>query len=233
MSHTPDTKYRLSKSKIAAFEHCPKRLWLQIHHRELGKFDAATLARFRFGHEVGERARFVVPDGILVDPLPDIPAALARTAELLTLVPPRPIFEATFQHEDVLVCVDILDPDGEGGWRAIEVKATSRVGSHHLADLATQVWTMLGCGVKVSSAAIRHIDGRINWARPDIAAVKFQTTDVSRYLGPLIDQLPALADAARTMVRGEQPHRVVGRHCERPFACEFRDHCRGSVREWQ
>jgi hypothetical protein len=223
---SPDTKYRLSKSKIAAFEHCPKRLWLQIHHRDLGKFDAATLVRFKFGHEVGERARFMIPDGILVDPLPDIPAALARTAELMKLDPPRSIFEATFQHEDVLVCVDILQPDGHGGWQAIEVKATGRVGSHHLADLATQVWAMLGCGVKVSSAAIRHLDGRVNWARPDIAGIKFQTTDVSSYLAPFLRERAPLAEAARITVRGNEPNRAVGPHCERPFACEFRDHCR-------
>ncbi|MBX9640097.1 MAG: hypothetical protein K2X97_10305, partial [Mycobacteriaceae bacterium] len=47
---------RLSKSKIAAFEHCPRRLWLQIHRRDLAKFDEATLVRFQCGHYVGELA---------------------------------------------------------------------------------------------------------------------------------------------------------------------------------
>jgi hypothetical protein len=218
-------KYRLSKSKIAAFEHCPRRLWLQIHRRDAGRFDAETLARFQFGHDVGNRARFVVPNGVMIEAEPDIQAALDRTAELMALGPVSPIFEATFQRDDVLVRVDILEPDGHGGWRAIEVKASSRVKAYQLADLATQIWVMRGCDVDVSAAIIRHLAGPIAWRRPDIASVRFQDTDVTVPIKRYIAGRASVAAAARAAVHGPEIEREIGPHCQRPFSCEFRAYC--------
>lgn len=221
---SPDP-YRLSKSKIAAFEHCPLRLWLQVHHRAAGQFAPDTLTRFQFGHDVGRKARFLVPNGILVDDMPDVAAAIRRTAELLAQQPAQPIFEATFQREDVVVCVDIVEPDGAGAWRAIEVKAARRVKSYQLADLATQIWVMRGAGVQVSQAVIRHLANRVNWDRLDIGAVRFEDTDVTPRIERFIVRRPALIAAARDTVRGSLPHRPMGAHCTRPFACEFQRHC--------
>ncbi len=219
------TKYRLSKSKIAAFEHCPKRLWLQVHRRHVGRFDADTLTRFQFGHDVGARARFVIPSGVMVKDVPDMQSALSRTAELISRGPIQPIFEATFQREDVLVRVDILEPNGQGGWRAIEVKASSRVRAYHLADLATQVWVMQGCGVDISQAVIRHLAGPIAWRRPEIAAVRFQDADVTASIRRYVATRAAVAAAARAAVWGPEVQRDMGSYCQRPFSCEFQAHC--------
>ena len=107
----------------------------------------------------------------MVDAESDIQAALDKTAELMKRGPIQPIFEATFQHEDVLVRVDILEPDQHGGWQAIEVKASTRVKAYQLADLATQIWVMQGCGVTVSQklrpfeAAIQ-CGTRLSWWKP-------------------------------------------------------------------
>jgi hypothetical protein len=78
-----DERYRLSKSKIAAFEHCPKRLWLQVHARHLSKFDGETLRRFQFGHDVGRLARFRVRNGVLMETGSDMQAALQLTTKLI------------------------------------------------------------------------------------------------------------------------------------------------------
>jgi hypothetical protein len=222
---TASSKYRLSKSKIAAFEHCPKRLWLQIHRRHVGRFDADTLTRFQFGHDVGARARFVIPEGVMVEDVPDMQAALDRTAELIARRPIQPIFEATFQREDVLVRVDILEPDAQGGWRAIEVKASSRVRAYHLADLATQVWVMQGCGVTISRAIMRHLAGPIAWRRPDVASVRFQDADVTTSIRRYVASRAAVAAAARGAIRGPDIKRDMGTYCQRPFSCEFQAYC--------
>ena len=47
----------LSKSKLLAFLQCPKRLWLEIHHKDLRQDSAATQASFDVGHQVGDIAR--------------------------------------------------------------------------------------------------------------------------------------------------------------------------------
>ncbi|WP_164155286.1 hypothetical protein [Sandarakinorhabdus rubra] len=222
---TSEVLYRLSKSKLASFEHCPKRLWLQIHRREEARFDPDTLARFRIGHGVGAKAQQLVPDGIMVEAVPDIQAALERTASLLANEPSRPIFEATFQREDVLVRADILEPDGQGGWRAIEVKASTRVKPYQLADLATQVWVMQGCGVSVTGAFIRHLAESIMWTRPDMSAVRFRDTDVTLPIRRYLENRAAVAAAARKAIRGPEIELEMGRHCQSPFKCEFQEHC--------
>src|SRR5687768_13257076 len=69
-------RYGLSKSRIAAFEQCPKRLWLQVHRPETGVVDPDTQAKFEIGHEVGELARTFYPDGVMVEDETDMRAAL-------------------------------------------------------------------------------------------------------------------------------------------------------------
>lgn len=228
MSSAPDNKYRLSKSKIAAFEHCPKRLWLQVHKRDAARFDEGTLARFRFGHDVGRKAQFAVPEGVLIDTGFDMPAAIARTKELMSEPDRRPIFEATFQYQDVLIRADILMPDAGDSWRLIEVKASSRPKSYQFADVATQLWTMINSGVDVSAAVIRHLARPVVWSRPDIAAVTFCDANVSGAVARQLTSRSAVAAEARRIVRGPQPTRPVGAHCYRPFGCEFRNHCRST-----
>lgn len=223
---TASPRHRLSKSKIAAFEHCPRRLWLQVHRREEARFDPDTLARFRFGHEVGAHAASLVPDGIMVEAIPNIQAALDRTAELVRDNHRRPIFEATFLHENVLVRVDILEPAANGSWRAIEVKASVRVKAYQLADIATQVWVMRGCGLQISQAVIRHLAPSFSWHRPDVGALEFADADVTRAIGRYVQTRTTVTHAASCAVDGAEIHRDTGLHCHRPFSCEFRRYCK-------
>ena len=114
-------RHGLSKSRITAFEQCPKRLWLQVHARELAVEDAGAEARFAAGHAVGEEAcrqcAEVHGGGVMVEAEPDLAAALAATRALLDGGHAAPIFEATFEHQGVLVRCDVLEPDGaDGGW---------------------------------------------------------------------------------------------------------------------
>lgn len=226
MTSAPIRRHRLSKSKIAAFEHCSKRLWMQIHRRNEGVFDAETLARFQFGHDVGARARFSVAGGVMVEAEPDLAAAIEYTAALLISPAPKPIFEATFQHEDVLVRVDILIPLENGSWQAIEVKAATRAKSTHLADLATQIWVMRGCGVHIEKATIRHLAGPVSWHAPNIGSIRFADTDVTDHIGRFVRDRASTADLAHSVANGPQPEKPIGLHCRRPFVCEFQAACR-------
>jgi hypothetical protein len=75
---------RLSKTKLTAFEICPRRFWLQIHRPDLKQHDARTLKVFAAGHLVGKLARARYPNGVLVsENHKEIDVALARTAELV------------------------------------------------------------------------------------------------------------------------------------------------------
>lgn len=56
----------MSKSKIAMFEQCPKRLRLSVHARTWPSRMMARKPRITTGHEVGVIARAPLPDGVMV-----------------------------------------------------------------------------------------------------------------------------------------------------------------------
>ena len=117
-------RYGLSKSKISAFEQCPKRLWLQTHKAEVAPVNESADARFATGNAVGDLACELCPNGIMVKAEPDLQAALGRTQELLESGHHDAIFEATFQHDGVLIRADIMEHDGSDGWHVAEVKSS-------------------------------------------------------------------------------------------------------------
>ena len=101
-------KAGLSKSRIAEFEQCAKRLWLSTYRRELAEEDPGARAGFAVGNEVGRIARDLSVGGIIVDAQPDLVAALAETSQLLADGHRAPIYEATFQHDGILIQAELL-----------------------------------------------------------------------------------------------------------------------------
>ena len=216
---------RLSKSKIAAYEICPRRLWLQIHRPSLGQFDADTLRVFAAGHMVGELARARYPHGILVSEGPrEIDVALARTAELLHAPVQRPIFEGAFMRDNVIIRADILEPDGWGGWKLAEVKNSGSVKSYQLRDVASQSWVMSGNNVCLSSVIIRHVQRPVRSANSLVRA-RFIDADVTADIRSLVAGRQRVVDEAKSVAQSAEPAIAPGPHCLRPFRCEYRHHC--------
>jgi CRISPR/Cas system-associated exonuclease Cas4 (RecB family) len=225
---SPPDQPRLSKSKIAALEHCPRRLWLQVHRRELGQFDEGTLALFQCGHYVGELARHRYAQGYLVaeDHL-QIPAAIARTQELLAATIRVPIFEAAFERDGVIIRADILEPDNWGGWRLIEVKNARDVRSYQVRDVATQAWVIQGNALCLSAAIVRHVERPLR-ATSRNPTVRFVDADVTTEAQRLVKDRQAIVNQARSVLEGGEPGTKPSGHCARP-SCEFRQHCFGQA----
>lgn len=219
----------LSKSKIAKFEQCPRRLWLAQYRPELASDDAAAEARFAVGHEVGAIACSLVPNGVMVEANPDLPAALDRTRELLVMQPRLPIFEATLEYDGVLVRIDILEPV-PGGWRLIEVKSASKIKEPYYSDLASQVWVARNSGLNVLSACIRHIDINFVLERQDDYRGLLRDTEMLDLIGELIAGREVLVrDARQILAGGDMPDVVCGAHCEKPYPCEFSCFCHADL----
>lgn len=218
--------FRLSKSKIASYQHCPKRLWLQVHRRELAEVDPATEKLLRAGHFVGEIARSRVPGGILI--AADhraIDAALTETRRLLNSPVLKPIFEAALQRDGVLIRADILEPDGWGGWRLIEVKNSGKVRPYQVRDVATQHWVATGAGLSIPSVVIRHVKRPLRDVDMRVHRTAFVDADVTSEAVRLAKLLPQIVVKARRVVAGPEPQPPAGMHCVRPFRCEFLNYC--------
>lgn len=147
----------LSKSRIIAWKQCPKRLWLQIHRRDLLEVSDDTEHRFQIGYEVGEVAQGFYPTGILIEDEDDLSAALKSTKAAMEAYPDLPIFEATFQHDGVLVRADLLLPTA-AGYRMAEVKSSTSVKPYHIDDCAVQAWVVKQNNIPLASIELAHID---------------------------------------------------------------------------
>lgn len=226
----PRHPHGLSKSRIAAFEQCPRRLWLGVHRPDLAEQGEGAQARFDTGHKVGAVACSLHPGGVMIEAEPNLAAALERTAQLIAQDHPGPLFEATFQHDGVLVRADILESDGPehdgaGGWSLAEVKSSTRAKDYHLGDIATQVWVLEQAGIALSAAAVRRIDTGFVLEREGDYAGLFADDDL---LGParrIAAGRAALVAEARAVLAGDEPCRAPGDHCSDPFPCEFAAHC--------
>lgn len=217
--------YRLSKSRIAAFEQCPRKLWLMTHAPHLAEPQEGAAERFAVGHAVGAEACEQCPGGVMIDAVPDLSAALATTSALLASGHRKPIFEATFQHEGVLVRCDILEPAGDDGWHLVEVKSSTKAKPEHLRDIATQVWVARGAGLRVVRASIRHLDSDFVLSRAGDYGGLFRDADVLAEIESLLADRPAIVAAATTMLRDVEPVCSTGNHCRKPYPCEFRAYC--------
>jgi hypothetical protein len=229
MSVQHSRRFGLSKSKIAAFEQCPKRLWLSVHRPELAQLSDGAEARFAAGHQVGAAACALLPDGVMVEAEPNLRAALETTRALLDDGHVTPIFEATLEHDGVLVRIDVLEPDGVGAWRMAEVKSSTSAKEYHLGDLATQLWVARGAGVPISSAVIRHLDNSFVLERHGDWIGLFADTDLMEAAETVVSQRAGVVLAARTTLAGTEPDIAPGHHCSQPFICEFAVHCHSAL----
>ena len=219
----------LSKSRIAAFEQCRRRLWLQVHLPQAATTKQhSAKERLKSGTEVGVVARTLVANGALVEAAPNMQAALNRTAELIALAD-RPIFEATLEHDGVLVRIDIFNPvsvDGEPAWELIEVKDSTSCKLYHVSDVATQLWVAENCGLKIANASVRHLNNGFVLKEYGNYAQLFKDAELYDDAKTIALDRRSLVQEARTVLGGEQPIWSTGAHCSTPSDCEFVAYCK-------
>lgn len=220
--------FGLSKSRITYFEQCPKRLWLSVHRPELAETDEGAEARFAAGHEVGAAACSLLSAGVMVEAEPDLAAALATTKALLESDREEPIFEATFQHDGVLVRVDILERSGLGGWHMAEVKSSTKPKDYHLNDLATQVWVAREAGVPIDTAAIRHLDTDFVLEADGSLDGLFFDSYLTSDINDRVETRAEVVAAARQTLAGAEPSILPGAQCN-GLPCNFAAYCEGAL----
>jgi len=216
----------LSKSKLVSAWQCPKRLHLEKHHPELGETSSSTEALFAVGNQVGEIAQqlYGTHESIEVPYTRRLSVAIRQTIELIEGGARFPIFEATLQHDGVLVRVDVLLPDGDD-WRVIEVKASTSVKDVHIVDCAIQYWVLRNVGLKLQSIALAHINNQFVYRGDGDYAGLIVEVDVTERVLELVDSVPELVAKARVAISGAVPDVPVGAHCSSPYDCQFQAHC--------
>ena len=217
----------LSKSKLISGSQCGKRLWLEKYQPDLVEHSAATEAMFAVGNEVGEIAQALFPEGVLVEHNFELDKALLQTEDLLAQAGAVTIFEATFQHEGVLIRADVFIRDEVGRVRVAEVKSSTQVKEYHENDCAIQLWVMEGCGIEVDRIELAHIDNTFIYPGGGDYHGLLHFADVTDVARSKQSFVPELVDEMRVVLDGPEPEIPMGPQCTSPFKCSFIDYCKG------
>ena len=218
----------LSKSRLMAFRQCPKRLWLSVHHPELQENSEDTEQRFEIGFQVGDIAQSLYPDGLLIEG-ENLAEALELTRQAIANHPDQPLFEATFQRDNVLIRADVLLPEA-GGYRLREVKASTRVKDEYYADCAIQAW-VTGASIPLTGVELAHVDNTFIYPGGGDYRGLLKPNVLDADLVNALPLVPGWIAEARATLAGPEPEIAIGSHCNTPYACPFQHHCTGDQKE--
>jgi hypothetical protein len=140
------------------------------------------------------------------------------------------LYEPAFYYDEVLSVLDILQHDANGDIHAIEVKSSSKIEDYYITDAALQYWVMANAGHAPKRFSLMHINksyvknGAIDlddfFTLHDITArVIEKQTWVTQHIEKL----------KQTLQTGLEPIQAIGKHCSKPFDCDFKTHCWGNL----
>ncbi len=218
----------LSKSRFQSGRQCHKRLWLEVHRRDLIQFSANSQARFDEGNRFGELSRELLGGGAVIEAGPlESERAQAETRALLeqpaTQVPR--IFEAAFEHDGVRVRADAL-LRGDAIDELVEVKSSASLKDEYLWDCAVQSWVMRGADLPLERIHVGHVNNQFVLEREGDYRGLLHQEDVTSRVEPLITQVPGIVRILEAVIAGEEPAIGTGKHCLDPYPCPFIEHCR-------
>src|SRR5271156_6680615 len=220
---------RISKSKFVAGVQCLKRLYLQVHQPGLAaELDEASKAVIEQGRQVGLVAQRAFPGGVIVDAGPtELAKAIKTTRDLVARSEAPAIFEATFQHDGVLVRTDVLKRSGRSGHHLIEVKSATAVKPQYAYDVAIQRHVLTGADVEIKQASLMHLnreyvfDGKEYDVSQLFVIAELKPKDsISE-----VEISDRLKEQFRILNRHKPPDIKPGKQCKDPVLCEFYDHC--------
>lgn len=222
---------RLSKSRLMSSLQCPRRVHLEVNQPGLARYSRQTEAAFALGHDIGDVAvqLYGAGEGRYIEyHAGSLAPALKQTRDLMDSLFREPIFEATLQHDGVLVREDVLlpvDAGGERSWRIVEVKASTRVKPEHVHDCAVQAWVHRESGYPLAAIALAHVDTSFVYAGDGNYDGLLLENDLSEQVFDLLPSVPLWVERAREAISGPLPEVAVGGQCKKPHACPFLHVC--------
>jgi CRISPR/Cas system-associated exonuclease Cas4 (RecB family) len=212
----------ISKSKYMNGLQCQRLLWLSVNQPEaIPPVDEETQFIFDQGHEVGNFAKMLFPEGIEVPHDSDM---VKKTHELIDQR--KTIFEASLSHNKTFAKPDILKPVGKEEWDLIEVKSSTQVKDEHIDDIAFQRYVLEGNGLRIRRCEEIFINNEYVRNGEIDPANLLKQEDVTELIS---QQLPLVESNVKEMHRIlslEKPPEVsIGSHCSDPQSCPLKEEC--------
>lgn len=222
-------KHILSKSTFIKGHQCFKALYLHKKRPFLrDRLSAEQLAKFKRGHQVGDLAQQLFPNGI--DVSPKSPAqyqkAAIQTQELINQGE-KVIYEATFQYNKVLIMLDILVKT-ETGWDAFEVKSSRSLSETYYTDASLQYYIITQSGMNLNSFSLVYVNEnyKLEKDKPFDLNAYFIKLEVSDELKKRQSEIAEQIEKQFHILNEKHsPTIEVGSHCFYPYPCDFQGFC--------
>jgi len=178
------------------------------------------------GHDVGMLARRLFPGGVEVCER-SLDQAIRTTRELVANREVPAIFEGAFEHDGVLVRVDVLHRRRDNRWRLVEVKSSTSVKEEQLDDVGIQYRVVSRCGVDLALVNLAHVNRDYVFDGGSIDPRKFfKIRNLTRRVQRLQPKLTFQLRAEFTVLNmPNAPDLPPGPHCTHPVTCEFFEQC--------
>ncbi len=226
-------KHLLSKSTFMRAVQCEKSLYLHKKRPFLrDKLSAEQRAKFQRGTRVGEIARELFPGGVnLASKSPSqYQQAVANTAKAIEQGQ-EVIYEASFQHDRVLVILDILVKNGNK-YQAYEVKSSAKVSATYVTDAALQYYVITNAGVELEDISLVHINTAYKRAEKLVPGELFSIMSVKQQVEEMQGEIADKIGSAKEVLKlRKSPKTDIGPHCFDPYPCDFIGHCWKNVKE--
>ena len=221
------SKSRLSKSTFIRGLQCEKSLYLYKHQYRLKDPTPSSLqAVFDQGTNIGLLAQELFPNGADASPENHFKMfeSVRKTQKFISQGESI-IYEATFLYNNVLAALDILVKDNDG-WKAYEVKSSTKVSETYIKDAAIQYHTITNSGVDLKDISIVHINNQ--YTRKGELDIHQLFTIESVY-DQVLEFLPRIPNEVRRLKNviesSEIPNVDIGPHCSDPYDCDFKGTC--------
>jgi hypothetical protein len=223
----------ISKSKFLSGLQCPKLIWTHYNAKDrIPAPDTATQALFDQGHNVGELAKSLFPNGI------EIGAGLVREFDEIFertregLKKRLPLFEPAFTARNAYARADILVPVGVDEWDIIEVKSTTEVKDVHLYDVAFQNFVFKEAGLRIRNCYLMQINNKYVRQGAIDPTQLFSKVDLTDHADSLYDDVDANLQEMFGIIDADmEPDVGIGIDCNDPYKCPLHDQCWSNVPE--
>ncbi len=239
----------LSKSKYISGIQCLKYLWYLVNDPDsIPPYDDAALFRFQQGHEVGEIAKKLYPEGVEIEHGNDIgtelkiaeimtglcsheklsgSSDLCKTGEKISATERIPLFEPAFSYKNSFARADILVPAEPDLWDIIEVKSSTSLKEINLHDISFQKYCYEGAGLKINRCYLMYINKDYIKEQDTVDPHKFfimeDVTEKADFL------LPDVESNIRIMLdmlnKKSCPQIKISTNCYNPYDCPLKEAC--------
>ncbi|MCE3225794.1 MAG: hypothetical protein K0S32_345 [Bacteroidetes bacterium] len=218
--------YSISKSSFLKFEQCSKSFFLYKKHPYLrDKLSTDKQLTFRRGNDIGFFAQQLFPGGEDVSKTSkNVLEAYEQTKTLLEKKTPV-IYEATFIFNGVLVMVDILHLDKEK-YYAYEIKSSIKVSETYLRDACLQYYVLKNSLPGFEDLFLTTMNGDYVLSGNVEPKKMFKKRSVKKEAEnnlPYFEE--KIKNAYLIIEQNAIPNVPVGKHCFKPYQCDFFGSC--------